>query len=219
MRLTRRRPPEPDPALLLLRSVCHELRPPVAILTSLMRALEAQPSGDRREQLARLAAEHASHAQAVLQQAAAAAQGLPDPADRPVPLHRILPAVAATVPATRLAVSVSAAAGRCPVHPRQARQILINLLANAVRHSPPGGAIRLRGQVRGRRLRLTVADEGGPTPDLAWALRRRTPPAGTKGLGLWVVRQIAATHGGSVRARGLSPCGLAVEVTLPRRPH
>jgi signal transduction histidine kinase len=217
MHLMRRRPAASDPGLLLLRSVCHELRPPVATLTSLVRALEAQPSETRRCELARLAAEHASHAEAVLQQAAAAAYGLTDPADQTVPLHRILPAVVATVPGSRLAVSVSAAAGGCLVPPRHVRQILINLLSNAVRHSPPGGAIRLDGDVRRRRLRLTVADEGRPTPDLAHALGRRTPPAGTKGLGLWMVRQMAAVQGGSVQARRLTPYGLAMVVTLPRR--
>jgi signal transduction histidine kinase len=213
MRLRRR--PQPDPALLLLRSFCHELRPPVATLTSLVRALEAQPSAVRREELARLAGEHASHAEAVLRQAAAAAAGLTAPADTPVPLHRVVPAVAATVPAERLRVSVSAAAGRCLVPARHSRQILLNLLTNAARYSP--GEIRLSAAVSLRRLRLTVADDGGLTEDLLRALHRRTPPAGTKGLGLWVVRQLVAAQHGTLRAHSLSPRGVALEVTLPRR--
>lgn len=216
MRLMRRTS-RPDPALLLLRSVCHELSPPVATLTSLVRALESQQSEDRRAALARLATEHATHAQDVLQQAAAAAHGLTGSGEDAVPLYRVVPAVAATVPASRLAVSVSSAAGRCLVPARNVRQILINLLSNAERYSPPQGLIHLRGQVHGRRLRLTVADQGAPTADLVRALRRRTPPAGTKGLGLWVVRQMAAAQGGSVRIRKLSPYGLAMQVNLPRR--
>jgi signal transduction histidine kinase len=207
----------PDPGLLLLRSVCHELRPPMATLSSLVRALEAQPSESRRGELTRLAAEHASHAQAVLNQAAAAAQGLAGPPEGDQPLHRVLPVAACAVPADRLAVSVSPAAGRCLVPGRQVRQILINLLENATRHGPPGGLVRVRARVSWRRLRLTVADEGRRTADLAAALRRRTPPPGTKGLGIWVVRQLAAASGGSVRARPRSPLGVEVEVTLPRR--
>lgn len=212
-----RRAPRPDPALLLLRSVCHELRPPVATLSSLVRALESQPSETRRGELAQLAGEYAAHAEAVLRQAAAAAAGLSGPADTAVPLHRVLPSVAATVPDDRLALSVSPGAARCLVSSRPTRQILLNLVSNAVRHSP--GRIRLTAGVRRRRLRLAVADQGGLTDDLRRALHRRTPPAGTKGLGLWVVRQLVDAQGGTLRARSLSPRGVALEVLLPRARH
>jgi signal transduction histidine kinase len=204
-----------DPGLMLLRSVCHELRPPVSTLTSLVRAIEDQPSGARRAELAQLAAEHAAHAEAVLRQAAAAAYGLADPTEPALPLHRVLPAVTATVPAERLIVRIGGSSGARLVHSQRVRQLLINLLGNADRHGPPGGAIRLEIRNHGRGLRLTVADEGRLTPELALALRCRTPPSGEKGLGLWVVRQLVATHGGSVRARPLTPRGVAVEVTLP----
>jgi signal transduction histidine kinase len=204
---------------MLLRSVCHELRPPVSTLRSLVRAIEDQPSGARRAELARLAAEHAAHAEAVLRQAAAAAYGLADPAEPALPLHRILPAVTAIVPAERLVVQISGSSGSRPVYPGQVRQILINLLRNADRHGPPGGTIRLEVRNHRRGLRLTVADEGNLTPELALALRRRNPPPGEKGLGLWVVRRLIAAHGGSVRARSLIPRGVAIEVTLPPHRH
>ncbi|WP_272493024.1 sensor histidine kinase [Jidongwangia harbinensis] len=214
--LRRRR--SPDPALLLLRSVCHELRPPMATLASLVRALETTRSEPRHSELARLAAEHASHAEAVLRQAAAAAQGLDAGAEHPVPLHRVLPAATAVVPGDRLTVAVTQSAGRCLVPPQHLRQILINLLTNAAAYAPSGTPIRLRARTDLCRLRLTVADAGRPNRDLTVALNRRTPPPDSNGLGLWVVRHLAARHGGSVRARALSPSGLAVEVSLPRRP-
>lgn len=215
--LNRSRPP--DPALLLLRSACHELRPPMATLASLVRALEQHQSEPRHTELARLAAEHATHAEAVLKQVAAAAEGLADPRAAPQPLDRVLPAAAAVVPGERLAVEVTAAAGRCLVHPQHTRQILINLLTNAARYAPQDGPIRLTARTRLRKLQLTVADAGRPNRDLAEALRRRTPPPGSKGLGLWLVRHLVAANGGSLRARALSPRGLAVEVLLPRRAH
>jgi signal transduction histidine kinase len=213
------RRPTPDPALLLLRSVCHELRPPMATLSSLVRALETQPAGEHRSELTRLAAEHASHAAAVLEQAAAAASGLSEAPDSTMPLLDVLPVAAGAVPGDRLRVTVSPAAARCPVPPRHTRQILINLLSNAARHSPADGLIGLRARMVRRRLRLTVADQGTMTPDLMLALRRRTPPIDDKGLGLWMVRHMVAAHGGRLRARPLSPRGLAMEVSLPRRAH
>jgi signal transduction histidine kinase len=211
-----RRPAGADPGLLLLRSVCHELRPPVATLTSLVKALENHPADARGVELAQLAAEQAVHARAVLEEAAAVAYGLADSDDPAVPFGQILPVVVATAPADRLDLRVSRAAARRLVPPRHIRQVLINLVSNADRHGPPGGTIRLGAQTHWSGLRLTVADGGRLTPDLDRSLRRRRPPAGEKGLGLWVVRHLVARHGGSVKARSLTPRGVSVEVTLPR---
>jgi len=61
-----------------------------------------------------------------------------------------------------------------------------------------------------------VADDGGPTPELVAALRRRTPPPDDNGLGLWVVRELTAARGGVLRARLGTPSGLVMEVALPR---
>ena len=213
---TGRRQQPADPGLVLLRSMCHELRPPVAILTSLMHALQAQPSESARAELTRLAGEHVAHAEALLRQAAAAASGMTGAADRPVPFHRILPMVAATVPAERLVVRVGRTTGERLVHPQHVGQILINLLTNAERHGPPGEPIRLEARTHRRGLRLTVADRGTLTPELTRSLHRRTPPVGEHGLGLWVVRHLVATNGGTIRARSMAPRGLAVEVTLAR---
>ena len=210
-----RRRTKPDPALLVLRAVCHELRPPMATLTSLVRALEDQPSEVRRTELARLAMEHATHAQSVLNQAALVARGMADLPGAAVPLDALLPTVAATVPADRLSVRASPAAVRWLVHPQHTRQILINLLGNAARHS--AGAIRLTARMHGRRLRLGVSDQGdGPSPALLTALSRQSPPPDDRGLGLWVVRQLTRTQGGTLRARALRPSGLLMEVLLPR---
>jgi signal transduction histidine kinase len=189
----------------------------MATLSSLVNALGAEPVGDRREQLAQLAADHAAHAAALLESAAAVAQGLTVPEDSPVPLHRVLPSVTAVVPADRLRISVTRRAARCPVPARHLRQVLINLLTNAARYAPSGSAIRLSARTGWHRLHLTVADQGQLTADLARALARSTPPADDRGLGLWTVRQLVGTLGGSVRARPLSPYGLAMELNLPRR--
>ncbi len=213
MRL-RQRASEPDPALLALRGVCHELRPPMATLSALVRALEAQPSEARRSELVQLAAEHAAHAQAVLREAAGMAADLTDRTGPGVPLRQVLPSVAATVSGGRLTVSATPRAERWQVHPQHTRQILINLVGNAVRHTT--GAVHLAARLRSRRLRLTVTDEGGLNADLLRALRRRTPPLDDKGLGLWLTRQLVATHGGYLQAHAQRTRGLVMEVMLPR---
>jgi signal transduction histidine kinase len=212
MRLSRR---TAEPAgELLLRSVCHELRPPIATLSSLARALETQPSPDRRAEMARLATEYAAHALSVIAEADALVAGLSERTGEAAPLAELLPSVAATAPAGRLSTTASPAARRWPVHRQHTSQILINLIGNAVRYSP--GPVRLGARQWAGSLRLTVADEGGPNPELTRALDRDTPPAGVNGLGLWVVRHLAALHGGRVQARRGRPGGLVMEVVLPR---
>jgi signal transduction histidine kinase len=202
----------PEPATVLLRAVCHELRPPLAILTSLTAALAERGDGG---DLARLAGEHVTHAAAVLGQAAAAVQGLAAPPEPALPLHRVLPSALAVVPGDRLRVSVSGAALGWPVRPRPVRQVLLNLLGNAVRHGAPDRPVILRAEVRRRRLRLTVTNRGVVGGEVAAALRRSAPPPGETGLGLWVVRCLVGAAGGSIRARKRLPDGLTVEVRLP----
>jgi signal transduction histidine kinase len=213
MQMSRRRATS-DPALLLLRSVCHEVRPSMATLSSLMHAMEEQPCPVRRSEMARLAAEHAAHAQSVLREATELAAGLTRSVDEGVPLREVLPGVRATAPDDRLWITATSAASRWPVPHQHLSQVLINLVDNAARYS--SGAIRLAARARGRRLSLTVADEGTLTPDLIHALQRRTPPLGEKGLGLWLVRRLVAAHGGRLRARPTGPSGLIMEVLLPR---
>lgn len=214
MRLLRRRPVTPDPDL-LLRSVCHELRPSIAALSSLAKALDGAPAENVRSELTRLTVEHTAHAAAVLEQAAAAADGRSDPQARLVPLFQVLPVALMSVPQQRLTVQTTRDAGRCLVHPSHLPQILINLLANAVSYSPWGEPIRFRAWTSRRRLHLVIADQGDLTPALTRALRRRRPPETDRGLGLWTVRGLVAKHGGTLRAKPLTPRGLAMEVRLP----
>ena len=212
MRLIRRRR-ESGPAL-LLRSVCHELRPSIAMLSSLASAMKDQPCPDRRTEMAGLANEYADHALSVLGEVSAMAAGLSPGRGEGTSLEQLLPGVAASVPDGRLSMATTRAAASWPVHRQHTQQILMNLVSNAARHTP--GAISLNARLRSGRLRLAVADEGAPNPGLARALRRPTPPDTDDGLGLWVVRHLARSHGGRVLARRGRPAGLIMEVVLPR---
>lgn len=81
------------------------------------------------------------------------------------------------------------------------KQALLNLLDNALRITPPGGTVRLHIARTGDMAHLSVTDSGpGVQADLReriWERGVRGDNPGSSGLGLAIVREIAAAHGGN----------------------
>ncbi|MEV7627777.1 HAMP domain-containing sensor histidine kinase [Actinoplanes sp. NPDC089786] len=111
--------------------------------------------------------------------------------------------------------------------PVRMRQVVGNLLSNAVRHTPPGGTVALRAGVTGPALLIEVSDTGtGIAPDdlphifdRFWrADRSRGRNTGGSGLGLAIVRDLAEAHGGTVEAVSALDAGTTVTVRVPARP-
>lgn len=105
------------------------------------------------------------------------------------------------------------------------RQVLGNLVGNALAHTPPGTDVTVRVGTRGDDAVLEVADRGpGMTPeDAARAFERfyradssRTSSTGGSGLGLAIVRALVEAHGGSVDVQTAAGRGAAFRVLLPR---
>lgn len=213
------RPPTADSEL-LLRVLCHEFRTPISTLTSLTRALadeQRELSGADRRAITELARDQAVHLQSLLRDATAGtgALTLAPPPEPAVPLAGILREAAALVPAGRRRARATRRAGACPVPAGRTRQVLVNLVENALRHGPPDGQVGLYATLRGPGLSVLVTDEGRVDEALLSALRRSTPAVGMSGLGLWIVRQLVVTDGGALRVHRLRPRGLALEVLLP----
>ena len=110
--------------------------------------------------------------------------------------------------------------------PGAIRQILLNLLDNAIKHGPPGQRIDVGVERDGRAVRLTVEDEGpGVAPDdraRVWlpfergaGADARTGDAPGSGLGLAVVRELAAALGGRADVESGARGGARFVVTLP----
>ncbi|MBQ0901196.1 sensor histidine kinase KdpD [Micromonospora sp. U21] len=205
---------------LLLRVLCHEFRTPVSTLTSLTRALadeRRELTGADRRAITELARDQAVHLQSLLRDAAAGTGALaltaqPEPA---VPLAGILREAAALVPADRRRARATRRACACPVPAGRTRQVLVNLVENALRHGPAEGQIGLHAALRRPGLSILVTDEGRVDDALLAAMRRPAPVAGMSGLGLWIVRQLVAADGGVLRVHRLRPRGVALEVLLP----
>jgi signal transduction histidine kinase len=108
--------------------------------------------------------------------------------------------------------------------PRELSRALTNLLANAIRHTPAGGRVRVEARPAGGEALLAVTDGCGGIPeadlprvfDLAWrGTDARSPAPGSgAGLGLAIVRGVAEAHRGSVRVENTGD-GCCFEMRLP----
>ncbi|MBV9548207.1 MAG: hypothetical protein JO256_00865 [Alphaproteobacteria bacterium] len=107
---------------------------------------------------------------------------------------------------------------------RRIRQMMLNLMSNALKFTPAGGTVRVRAAVTAEGLELTVSDDGiGIAPrDMLKALE----PFGQvdsslarkyegTGLGLPLTRHMAELHGGSLMLQSAPGQGTTVTVTLP----
>ncbi|HZU58839.1 MAG TPA: HAMP domain-containing sensor histidine kinase [Actinocrinis sp.] len=110
------------------------------------------------------------------------------------------------------------------VDPRELSRALTNLVANAIRHTPSAGEVRVEATERDGHAVLAVVDACGGIPDedldrvfeVAWrGTAARTPePLAGAGLGLAIVRGIVEAHAGEVDVRNVVG-GCRFEVRLP----
>ncbi len=105
------------------------------------------------------------------------------------------------------------------------RQVLGNLLNNALTHTPPDAAVTVRLTPRKHDVRLEVADTGPglPEDEAARIFERfyrtdtsRTRASGGTGLGLSIVQALVSAHGGTVTVDSVVGEGTTFTVTLPR---
>ena len=130
----------------------------------------------------------------------------------PVDLMRLageaVEAVSATARARGVAITLSGAAPLTLTgEPFLLRQALVNLLENAIAFSPAGGRIDVRLGAHPNRATITVHDQGPGVPDYAlgrvferfFSLPRPGGSGKSTGLGLSLVAEVAALHGGAAR--------------------
>ena len=122
--------------------------------------------------------------------------------------------------AVTLSVDSSAAAPPVSVDPLRIREVLSNLLANAVRHTPAGGSVAVTVAPRSAGgVVIDVRDTGtGMTAeDIERAFDRfhKGRESRGSGLGLTIARSFVVAHGGEIRASSDPGRGTTMTVTLP----
>jgi signal transduction histidine kinase len=115
---------------------------------------------------------------------------------------------------------------RIQADPERLQRVLRNLLDNALRHTPPGGAILIRAATAGQTVEVSVSDSGPGVADgelerifdrfyRSERSRRREESAAGAGLGLAIARGLIQAHHGRIWAEPSPLGGVAVQIRLP----
>ena len=143
----------------------------------------------------------------------------------------VLAGIAPTADARRIALEQRLGPDLPSIHgdARRLHQVLNNVLANAVKFTPDGGTIVLRGEATDGILTIEVVDTGvGIAPDLLPFIfdrfrqgdSRSTRSFSGLGLGLAIARHLVELHGGDIAASSDGPgTGTAVTIRLPVGPE
>jgi len=103
--------------------------------------------------------------------------------------------------------------------PERIRQVLDNLVTNALRYIPAGGSVRIEAADAEAGIRVSVCDTGrGMTPDQLSRIFERfvkSADSGGSGLGLAIARSLVEAHGGTITAESAPGTGTTIAFTLP----
>jgi two-component system, OmpR family, sensor histidine kinase BaeS len=212
----------------LLADVSHELRTPLTVITGNLEAIldgvypadEAHltPIIEETRVLERLIDDLRT---LTLSEAGTLALH-PEPTDPDVLVGDVVRSFtpAATRAGVRLVDDVTGDLPILDLDPVRIREVLSNLVANALRHTPAGGSVTLGGSASADEVVLTVADTGpGIDPDLRpYVFDRFVKGEGSRGsgLGLAIARGLVEAHGGTISVDSPDGGGTTFRVSLPR---
>ena len=209
----------------LYRAAAHDLKAPINSILLNIQLLEERLGPDAarvsryldvlREELRRL---HRS-TEVILSQAAPAPRD-PEPVELGALLRELeaLLAPQARTQRVTLGVQVPQEPVLCMGHKDQLKQALVNLAINALEAVPESASITLAVRKNGKQATLLVEDDGPGIPE---ELRRRifelnfsTKTEG-KGIGLYVARSVAESHGGTIEVESGTGKGSRFRMDLP----
>lgn len=203
----------------LVANISHDLRTPIAALKALVETLEDGAYEDpavARDFLGRMHVEVDGLAQLIseLLELSRIESGQFTLERRPTDLGAVVAAAAGRlrVQAERDGIALTISAGShlpdVELDPDRIGQVVVNLVHNALKFTPPGGRVDVRAERRGGEAVVTVADTGvGISPEVLPRLferfykvdKARSEGGGT-GLGLAIAKHLVQAHGGRVWA-------------------
>jgi two-component system OmpR family sensor kinase/two-component system sensor histidine kinase BaeS len=218
----------------LMADIAHELRTPLTIVQGRLEGLVDGVYPRDEAQLTEVLEETRMLARLVddlrtLANAEAGSLSLQkEPTDLAVLIHDAVGTFATDAAAAQVALRVDDQHDRtelplADVDPLRVREVLINLLANALRHTSAGGTVTVAARTSAAgpdaRIVVSVSDTGsGIAPDDLPRIFDRFYKGATShgsGLGLAIVRNLIVAHGGDVTATSEPGRGTTITFTLP----
>jgi two-component system, OmpR family, phosphate regulon sensor histidine kinase PhoR len=214
-------------------NVSHELRTPLASIRALVETLEAGAIDDPEvsgEFLGRIIGETDRLTALVddlldlARLESARGQIYPEPVDPRDLLTRAAERLRPQIERARLDLRVDVPPGLPAAFADRARveQVILNLVHNAIKFTPPGGTIAVAGREAGGMLEVTVTDTGAgiPEAELARVFERfyktdRARRSEGTGLGLAIAKRIVQAHGGTIGVESAVGAGSRFTFTLP----
>jgi two-component system sensor histidine kinase BaeS len=213
-----------------LADVAHELRTPLSVIEAQLEAIEDGIYPADREHLAPIREQAQALEKLVddVRTVALADAGSLTLDRQPIELDALLrdsvasfeprAAAAGVTLATELPTSLPPVSLDAP----RIRQVLANLIGNALRYTPAGGRVTVSASVAGRpqsAIEVAVTDSGpGIAPQLLPRVFERfvkgADSAGT-GLGLAIAHDLVQAHGGTIKAESRPGSGTTIRFTLP----
>ncbi|WIY06340.1 HAMP domain-containing sensor histidine kinase [Amycolatopsis mongoliensis] len=230
--LTARRERIEEQRKAMVGDIAHELRNPLNVIRGRLEAAEDGHLPFDHALTASLLEETVllQHIVEDLQDLAAADAGWlrlhPEPVDAAELAGHVAAAHADRAAAAGVTLTVSARGETgFEADPVRVRQVVSNLVTNAVRHTPPGGRVTIHVSSTVDEVVIAVADTGTGIAaedlphvfDRFWrAEKSRNRQTGGSGLGLAIVRHLVEAHGGTVAAESEVDTGSTFTVRLPK---
>jgi signal transduction histidine kinase len=219
----------------LLDVVSHDLRAPLGALVGQAQVLGQRSGGDafvqaRVESILRCASRMDTMIEDLLDSARKESHQLHlqlEPVDIGAYLAELLERCASVLEIDRVRLVQGATGSLVALaDPGRLDRIVLNLLTNALKYSPPDGQVELSAEATSGWVTIRVADHGPgiPSGDLAHVFERfyrgqRTVARGGLGIGLYSVRLLVEAHGGTVRVESGRHGGTTIQVALPAPPE
>ncbi len=214
----------------LLSSVSHDLRTPLALVkgaaTALLEEGAAQSPTRRREYLETISEQSTGLNRLLgnLINMTSLEAGMMKARKESVPTEEVIGAALTCVESglsdRHVTVHIAADATTVGIDPVLFQQVLVNLLENAIKHTPAGTAIEIGARRSNRSIEIEIADHGPGVPAgeeerIFARFQRGSGSTDGMGLGLTICRGIAAVHGGAIRCENSPGGGARFVVTLP----
>ena len=220
----------------LLDSVTHELRTPLTAIKASVTSLLTQPelSEAQRRELFSIINEESDHLNHLIEEAIEMARLDAGEIELEIEPHPIREVVEAAIEDSKNALANHSVEIRLPeglplvpMDPVRIREVLTQLLDNAVKYSPTASPIVISSEVSGRFLVTSVADRGAGIDGFEQALvfdkfyrgrEHRYRVQGT-GMGLAICKAIVEAHGGSMGVTSQVGSGSVFFFNLPLSPE